>query len=57
MHEVPEIETRIIESGDRIYGIGEAATPTAAPALGNAIFAATGQRIRQLPFDKFVSFA
>ena len=57
IRDVPEIETKVIESGDEIFGVGEAATPSAAPALGNAIFAATGQRIRQLPFDKFIRFA
>ena len=56
MHHAPSIEVRIHESGESIRGVGEAGTPTAAPALGNAVFAATGQRIRELPFGKFFRF-
>lgn len=57
MHEIPEIEIKIFESGEKIFGVGEAATPAAAPALGNAIFAATGKRIRELPFNKSIRFS
>ncbi|MFQ6551201.1 molybdopterin cofactor-binding domain-containing protein [Aestuariibius insulae] len=53
----PKVETRILENGDTIKGIGEPGVPPAAPALANAIFAATGQRLREMPFDKFVDFA
>lgn len=56
MHEIPAISAQIIESGEDIYGVGEAATPTTAPALGNAIFAATGRRLRALPFAKSIDF-
>jgi isoquinoline 1-oxidoreductase beta subunit len=56
MRHAPSIEVRIFESGEEIRGVGEAATPTAAPALGNAIFAATGKRIRELPFSKHFRF-
>ena len=45
LHQAPDVTVDIIESGKRIYGVGEAGTPTAAPALGNALFAATGERI------------
>jgi isoquinoline 1-oxidoreductase beta subunit len=55
-HQAPAIEVRIHELGKKIRGVGEAATPAAAPALGNAIFAATGTRIRELPFRKFFRF-
>jgi isoquinoline 1-oxidoreductase beta subunit len=56
MHQAPSIEVRILEGGRQPRGVGEAATPTAAPALGNAIFAATGKRIRELPFGKAFPF-
>jgi isoquinoline 1-oxidoreductase beta subunit len=49
MDESPEIETYIINSGERVGGAGEPGTPAIAPALGNAIFNATGKRIRELP--------
>jgi isoquinoline 1-oxidoreductase beta subunit len=46
----PEIVVEIINSGRKIGGVGEIGTPGIAPAVGNAIFAATGQRLRSLPF-------
>ena len=49
MHESPEIETYVINSGEKIGGGGEPGTPAIAPALVNAIFNATGKRIRELP--------
>jgi isoquinoline 1-oxidoreductase beta subunit len=55
--QAPSVDVRIFESGKKIFGVGEAGTPTAAPALGNAIFAATGRRIRELPFSRHVRFA
>jgi isoquinoline 1-oxidoreductase beta subunit len=56
MHQAPSIEVQIHEGGEQIRGVGEAATPTAAPALGNAIFAATGERVRDLPFSRHFRF-
>ncbi len=56
MHQAPSIEVRVHDRGKEIRGIGEAATPAAAPALGNAIFAATGDRISELPFRKAFRF-
>lgn len=53
----PPIAVTVLESGDPIRGIGEPGTPPAAPALANAIFALTGQRIRQLPLNRSVKFA
>jgi isoquinoline 1-oxidoreductase beta subunit len=47
--EAPDIETYIINSGESIGGAGEPGTPAIAPALANAIFDATGRRIRELP--------
>jgi isoquinoline 1-oxidoreductase beta subunit len=56
LHQAPQIEVRGLENGDAIKGIGEPGVPPAAPALGNAIFAATGQRVRRLPFFHEVDF-
>ena len=47
--ESPAIETHIINSGERVGGAGEPGTPAIAPALANAIYDATGKRIRELP--------
>jgi len=49
--EVPVIETHLIKSTEAPGGIGESPTPAAAPAVANAIFAATSKRIRTLPID------
>ena len=49
MHEVPEIETFVIDSSEPPMGVGEPGTPPLAPALANAVFAATGKRVRDLP--------
>lgn len=53
MHEAPTIDTYIINSGANTGGAGEPGTPAIAPALTNAIFAATGKRIRELPVKNF----
>ncbi len=50
--EIPRINVAIIEGSDRPGGIGEPSTPPIAPALVNAIFAATGKRLRSLPISK-----
>ena len=47
--DAPAIETHIIESSTHVGGIGEAGTPPIAPAVANAVFAATGRRLRELP--------
>ena len=52
MHDSPVMETHIINSGAEIGGAGEPGTPGVAPALANAIFDATGKRIRTLPIIK-----
>jgi isoquinoline 1-oxidoreductase beta subunit len=49
MDKSPDIETYIINSGEALGGAGEPGTPPIAPALANAIFDATGVRIRELP--------
>lgn len=57
MNRAPAIAVRVLENGGKIRGIGEPGTPPAAPALANAIFAATGVRIRELPLSRHVRFA
>ncbi|MFC3690848.1 xanthine dehydrogenase family protein molybdopterin-binding subunit [Chenggangzhangella methanolivorans] len=52
MNETPHIDVSILKSGEAPGGIGEVGTAIAAPALTNAIFAATGVRIRELPIDR-----
>ncbi len=49
MNECPEIETHIVESNEKSGGIGEPGVPSTDPAIANAVFAATGKRIRKLP--------
>lgn len=52
INEVPDIEVHLIASGEAPGGIGETGTTAAPPALGNAIYAATGVRLRRLPIDR-----
>ena len=47
--ETPRIETHLMPSTRTPAGVGEVAVPPVAPALGNALFALTGQRLRELP--------
>jgi isoquinoline 1-oxidoreductase beta subunit len=49
MSEAPEVDVHIVKSDAKMGGIGEPGTPPAAPAIANAVFAATGARVRQLP--------
>ena len=53
MNQAPKIETHIINSGHDIGGAGEPGTPGIGPALANAVFDATGIRVRQLPLKNF----
>lgn len=51
MNEMPKVEVHILPSTEKPGGIGEPGTPPIAPAVTNAIFAATGKRVRTLPID------
>ncbi|PSL19700.1 xanthine dehydrogenase family protein molybdopterin-binding subunit [Shimia abyssi] len=56
LYQCPEIEVRALENGAKIRGAGEPPVPPAAPALANAIYSATGQRIRSLPLYSHIDF-
>jgi len=50
MREMPKVEVHLVKSEERPSGIGEPGVPPLAPAVGNAVFAAGGKRLRDLPF-------
>jgi isoquinoline 1-oxidoreductase beta subunit len=50
MNESPEIEVHIVPGDGEPSGVGEPGLPPIAAAIGNAVFAATGKRLRELPF-------
>lgn len=52
MSEMPKIEVHIVPSANPPTGVGEPGVPPLAPAIGNALAAATGKRFRELPFAK-----
>ena len=49
MNEMPRVETHIVRNSEKPGGIGEPGVPPVAPAVANAVFAATGVRLRTLP--------
>jgi isoquinoline 1-oxidoreductase subunit beta len=51
MNEAPAVEVYIVQSSEPPGGMGEAGTSAIVPAVANAIFAATGKRLRNLPID------
>ncbi|WP_242112498.1 xanthine dehydrogenase family protein molybdopterin-binding subunit [Luteimonas aquatica] len=51
MHEMPLVEVHIVPSTEKMGGVGEPGTPPIAPAVANAVFALTGQRLRELPLQ------
>ena len=50
MAQTPAIQVHIVESGEKLGGLGEPATPPIAAAVANAAYILTGQRVRELPF-------
>jgi isoquinoline 1-oxidoreductase beta subunit len=51
MSEMPAVDIHIVPSEEKPGGVGEPGVPPIAPAVGNAIFALTGKRIRRLPIS------
>ena len=51
MDEAPEVEVVILDNGTEPTGVGEPGLPPIAPAVANAVYRATGIRVRSLPFD------
>ena len=51
-NEMPELDVHLVDSDEAPGGIGEAAVPLVAPAICNAIFAATGTRLRELSIGR-----
>jgi isoquinoline 1-oxidoreductase beta subunit len=49
MLEMPRVDVHIVRSNEKMGGVGEPGTPPIAPAVANAVFALTGQRLRRLP--------
>jgi isoquinoline 1-oxidoreductase subunit beta len=49
INEAPIVETHVVQSSEPPGGVGEVPTATVSPAVANAVFAATGKRIRRLP--------
>ena len=52
INEAPRIEVHLVRNFEAPGGIGEPGTAVTAPAVANAVFAATGKRIRKLPLEK-----
>jgi isoquinoline 1-oxidoreductase beta subunit len=52
INEAPAIEVHLVRNFEKPGGVGEPGTAVTAPALANAVFAATGKRIRKLPLEK-----
>jgi isoquinoline 1-oxidoreductase beta subunit len=50
--ELPTVVTRVLSSSGELGGVGEEGVPTIAPAIANALFAATGEPVTALPFER-----
>ena len=55
MHEAPSVDVNIMASAEHPGGVGELAVPPIGPAYANAVFTATGQRLREQPFASAAS--
>ena len=51
IHEMPAVEVHIVPSTEKPTGVGEPGVPPIAPAVANALAAATGKRLRKLPLS------
>jgi isoquinoline 1-oxidoreductase subunit beta len=51
MNEAPAVEVHIVQSSEPPGGMGECGTSAIVPAVANAVFAATGKRLRRMPVD------
>ena len=51
INEAPAIDVHIVKSSEPPGGMGETGTSAIVPAIANAIFAATGKRLRKMPLD------
>jgi isoquinoline 1-oxidoreductase beta subunit len=54
MNEAPAVEVHMVKSAEPPGGLGEAGTSLIAPAVANAIFAATARRLRKMPVDQTI---
>jgi isoquinoline 1-oxidoreductase beta subunit len=55
LNEMPQVQVHIVPSTERPGGIGETGVPPVAPAVANAVFALTGERLRELPLQPSAS--
>ncbi|MEM0949929.1 MAG: molybdopterin cofactor-binding domain-containing protein [Pseudomonadota bacterium] len=56
LYQCPRTHTRLAGKAPHVQGLGEPSSAPASPALADAIFSATGRRLREMPFNKFIDF-